>query len=227
VKIRWVSAFIDGDDGPRTIVGVVGDVTDWRTGTSSSAYVYVPVMQWAPRGFAVVLRSTGNRAQAIAALRSAAQDVDPRMTPARPVSMGEVLDESVAAQRFAATLLGVFAFLALVLAGIGVFGVMAYVVGLRVHEMGVRMALGARPADVRRHVITMGLRPVVVGIAVGLLLALAARRILGSIVVGADSAHGIAPFIAAGVLALIAACALWLPARRATRADPVAALRQS
>jgi putative ABC transport system permease protein len=141
--------------------------------------------------------------------------------------MGEVLDESVSAQRFAATLLGVFALLALILAGIGVFGVMAYVVGLRVHEMGVRMALGARPADVRRHVVVLGLRPVLAGIAIGLLLALTARRILDSIVVGAGSTRATAPFIAAGVLALIAVLALWIPARRATRADPVAALRQS
>jgi predicted permease len=218
---------IDGDEGPRTIVGVVGDITDWRTGTSSDAYVYAPVMQWAPQGFAVMLRSAGNRTQAVAALRRAAQDVDPRMTPVRPVSMGEVLDESVSAQRFAATLLGVFALLALILAGIGVFGVMAYVVGLRVHEMGVRMALGARPADVRRHVVVLGLRPVLAGIAIGLLLALTARRILDSIVVGAGSTRATAPFIAAGVLALIAVLALWIPARRATRADPVAALRQS
>jgi putative ABC transport system permease protein len=213
------------DDVTRTIVGVVGDVTDWRTGTDSDAYVYVPIAQYPVRSFAVVARPAADRVAATAAVRSAAASVDARLRPSTPVSIGEVLDESVAVQRFSTTLLGAFAVLALTLAAIGVFGVMAYIVGLRTREIGVRMALGASGGEVRRMVLLQGMRPVAAGITVGLVLAIAARRVVSAAVFGGASAQA-APFIAAAVLAAVALLALWAPAARATRADPVATLRQ-
>lgn len=214
------------DDVPRTIVGIVGDITDWRTGTDSDAYIYLPLAQHPMRSFAIVVRPTADRQPAAEALRNAATAVDPRIRPTTPVSMGEVLDESVAIQRFSALLLGAFAFLALALAAIGVFGVMTYIVNLRTREIGVRMALGASRTDVRAMVFSLGMRPVLLGIAIGLGLAFFARRAIGAAIFGSAQGAGIAPLIAATILTLTALLALWIPARSATRSDPASSLRE-
>jgi predicted permease len=215
---------IEGDSA-RTIVGVVGDVFDWRTGTESHAYVYVPSLQWRPRSFAVMARLRAPVSTALPAIRREVFAIDPAMPVWRPMTMDEVLDESLFNSRFGAASMSVFAIVALVLAGIGVFGVMAYVVGQRSYELGVRMALGARTADIRRLMLWHGFRPVLLGVALGLTGALAARRaVIGFVhVEGATTWADL--WLAAFFLLGVSLLAVWIPTRRATRVDPIVALR--
>jgi putative ABC transport system permease protein len=136
-----------------------------------------------------------------------------------------LLSESVSPRRFSAVLLGIFAALALVLAAVGIYGVMSYIVSMRTSEIGIRMALGAQPRDVMNLIVGRGTRLAAVGIALGLVGAFALSRLLSSLLYGVQATD---PATFAGVALLLAAVALlacYLPARRAMRVDPIVALR--
>lgn len=218
------------------IVGVVGHVKQWGPGgdakSAIEAQFYYPFMQLPEKlmplvasGVAVVLRAQGDPAAVMGAVRSAVASMDPRQVIYQVETMDEVLSNSLAARRLAMILLGAFAGLALLLACVGIYGVISYMVGQRTHEIGVRMALGAQGRDVLRLVVAQGARMALVGAALGTAAALSLTRLMASQLFGV-SAHD--PLTFAGVallLVVVAIAACYIPARRATRVDPMIALR--
>jgi putative ABC transport system permease protein len=140
-------------------------------------------------------------------------------------TMDEWVSRSTATPRYRTTLLGLFAALAMVLAATGIYGVMSYSVSQRTHEIGVRMALGARNGDVLRLVVSQGMLLVVVGLAIGLVAALGLTRLMESLLFGVTAKDPLTFVAVAGLLAVVAFIACYIPARRATKVDPLTALR--
>jgi ABC-type antimicrobial peptide transport system permease subunit len=209
-----------------TIVGVVGDTRDAGLGSDPLPIVYIPLAVM-PRWpyFSYVVRTAGEPTSVVSSARAAIRSVSTD-APIRNVrSVDAVLAESVAPARWSSTLLGVFAGVALVMAALGVFGVLSFMVTRRTRELGIRIALGAPPSSVRRMVIAQGLWLVGGGLALGLVGSLALTRLMKSLL------YGVAPtdpatYVGVVVLLLgIALLAAYLPARRATRVDPLTALR--
>jgi putative ABC transport system permease protein len=173
----------------------------------------------------VVLRTAGDPALQTAALRSALAEIDPNQPLVKVRTMEENMATTVAQPRFRTWLIGILAMLALVLAAVGVYGVMSYTVTQRTSEIGVRVALGAQPRDVFRIIVGEGLRLALFGVGVGLVAALVLTRLLQSFLFGI-SAYDPVTFIAVSLLlTLVAAAASYFPARRATRVNPMIALR--
>ena len=220
-----------------TIVGVVGDVKQQGIETPTGTEVYWPMRQLvkvfprANRFMKVVVRSDlGNPRTLERSVRNAVGELDPILAVAKLETMDERLYDAVAKPRFVTTLLGVLAGLALVLAAIGIYGVMSYSVAQRTRELGIRMALGAEPAAVRRMVLAQGLRIGVTGIAIGTVAALGInivlRRALADMLfqVSAVDPSTFGAVVAAMLGIALIAC--WAPASRATKVDPMAALRE-
>jgi predicted permease len=211
---------------PFTVVGVVGDVRQHGLETRSFPEMYVPKSQWrwAVGRMYLMVRSSGTP-PASATLRDAVWSVDPGVPIPSVQPLGQVVADSVADARFFASLLAGFALLALILGGVGVYGVAAHVTRARLPDYGIRMALGAAPSTVVRHVLSDGLRPVALGLGLGLVCSLAAGRLLGQLLYGVEPYD---PSVYAGVALVVIAAgvlATWLPARRAARVDPVEVLR--
>jgi putative ABC transport system permease protein len=172
-----------------------------------------------------VLKTDGDPASLAGPLRAAVRDVDREQPLARVRSMRDAMAESVSQPRLRTTLLTLFSGVALALSLVGVYGVMAYAVSERAHELGVRIALGAEPADIRRLVVGDGTRLTAMGIAIGLLGALAASRALGALLFGVSATDPATFAIAAVGLSIAGLAAAYIPARRASRIDPVVLLR--
>jgi putative ABC transport system permease protein len=189
--------------------------------------VWVPQAQ-APKGMAklpaFVVRASDARVAA-EALRRAIAEADPRIRAPEIEAMTDIVSRSLSWRRFAMVLMSVFATIALVLTCVGIYGVVAYSVAQRVHEIGVRVALGARPAGVVALVVRQGIRPAVAGLAVGLIGALSLSRLLASMLYGVGPRDPASLAAVAAVLTTVAALACYLPARRAARVDPLVALR--
>jgi putative ABC transport system permease protein len=139
--------------------------------------------------------------------------------------MREIVSSSIAGRRFSMLLLGIFAALALVLAGVGIYGVISYAVAQRTHEIGIRMALGARPGDVLRVVVAQSMMPVLAGVGIGLAAALALTRLMANMLYGVKASDPGTFCAVALILSAVALAASIIPARRATRIDPTIALR--
>jgi putative ABC transport system permease protein len=172
-----------------------------------------------------VLRTDGDPALVMGSVRRAVEEIDPREVIYNVRTMDEVVSSSFAARRLSMLLLSVFAALALVLACVGIYGVISYLVGQRTHEIGVRMAMGAERSDVLRLVIGHGARMAFVGVAIGIGAALGLTHLMANQLFGV-SAHD--PLTFAGVamlLIVVAVAASYIPARRAMRVDPMIALR--
>jgi predicted permease len=215
-----------GDQGPKfEIVGVVGDVKHTSLADDARPALYLPMAQVASRAATVVVRTTSDPTAAAGALRQAIAAVDPTLAVAEMRPMEGVIGASVARPRFSAVLLGAFAGCAVLLALVGIYGVVAQGVAQRRAEFGIRMALGARAADVRLDVLRGAMRRVGVGIALGLVGAAGLTRLM------AEELYDTSPLdpqVLVGmslVVALVAASASWLPARRATRVSPMTVLR--
>jgi predicted permease len=221
------------------IVGIVDHVKQWGLDTDAQnslrAQSYFSVKQFSdsiislmPSNTGVVVRSSGNVLGLMDSIRRASDQLNKDNVISAVVTMHEIIQSSLAPRRFAMMLLGSFAALALLLAGIGLYGVTAYAVGQRTHEMGVRMALGAQKRDVFRLVVGQGLRLALVGVAIGAASALMLVRLLSSFsqllygVAGSDPLTLVAVAI---VLIGVAFLACYIPARRAMRVDPMVALR--
>ncbi|HUI41914.1 MAG TPA: ABC transporter permease [Terriglobia bacterium] len=213
-----------------TIVGVVGDVRQFALAeTSPPAAIYLPYAQspiaFLMRDITFVVRGESDALSVAPAARRAMQAVDPDLPVFDVASMEQLVNRSVAGPRFSTLMLASFAALALLLAAVGIYGVIAYSVTQRTHEIGVRMALGARGRDVVRQILGQGMVLAGVGIAAGLLAALALTRFLSGMLYGVRAADPFT-FVAVSVtLAAIAMVATYVPARRATKVDPIIALR--
>jgi putative ABC transport system permease protein len=174
---------------------------------------------------AVVLRTEGDPTAVMASVRRAVNEIDSREVIYNVQTLDEVVSNSFAARRLSMILLGIFAALALLLACVGIYGVISYLVGQRTHEIGVRVALGAQGNDVLRLIIGQGARMALVGVAIGTAAALALTRLMSNQLFGV-SAHDPLTFAAVAILLIIVAvAACYIPARRAMRVDPMVALR--
>ncbi len=218
----------DSLDGPApwfTIVGVVADTR--RTGFDSEvrAETYIPHAQDPSAGMTLVLRTKTDPAGLTAALRNEVLSVDKDQPVYDVRTMDQLLVEKIAQRRFSALLLGLFALLALLLAAVGIYGVMAYSVAQRTHEIGIRMALGAQKRDLLRMIVRQGMILTAVGISLGLVVAFALTRVMSGLLYEV-SATDIQTFIIIPlILAGVALLANYIPARQAAKVDPMVALR--
>jgi putative ABC transport system permease protein len=218
------------------IVGVVGHVKHVGLGVTGildkRGQIYFSMMQLPDkllplfgRSSTFVVRAAAATATVTAAIHSVSEQFDRRQVLYDFQPMTKVVSDSIAAQRFAMSLLGVFASIALVLSGVGVFAVISYLTSRRTHEIGIRMALGAQPVDIARVVLGHGMRVALPGVAIGLAAALALTRLLASQLYGVSAKDPVTFAGVAGLLMLVALAACYIPARRAMRVDPVIALR--
>ena len=211
---------------PSPIVGIVGDTPDAGLDSPPVPTVFLPlrVAPWWP-AFTYVVRTAGRPEATTAAVRRELRALFPTTAIRNVRTMQSVLDDSVAPARLSMRLIGAFAIVALITAALGVFGVLSFVVAQRTRELGIRMALGAAPGDVRRMVIAYGSRLAAAGLVLGLVGSLALTRLIASMLFGVAPRDPLT-FTAVSVILLgIGVLASWLPARRATRIDPIAALR--
>src|SRR6185437_125119 len=185
---------------------------------------YVPYAT-APFGASFVVRTRADPSVTEASIRHLMRDVDPGAPIYELRTMDDALSESLAAPRFYTTLLGVFAGIALLLAALGIYGVISYIVANRTREFGIRIALGATSRDVTRLVVWRGLALTVGGIVIGAVAALALTRVIQSLLFETAPTDVPTLVIGALVLATVATFASWLPARRASRTDPTVAMR--
>lgn len=209
----------------REIVGVVGEARYGSLGDKPSPHVYLPYTQMTWGGMTLFVRSGLDPAALTPAIRREVQAIDPDQSLYDVKMLGESLSESVAPRRHASALLGGFAALALVLAAVGLYGVMAYSVAQRTHELGVRVALGARSADVLKMVLGQGMLLVLIGTVVGLAAAAALTRLIESLLFGVSPTDPATFMVIVLLLVLVSLLACYIPARRATRVDPLTALR--
>jgi putative ABC transport system permease protein len=208
-----------------TIIGVVSDVLPNKVESKAGPELYRPMMQDPNRRFRLVIRSSGDMAALESAIRGVVRSLDPNQPVYEIMTMEERVAGALAPRRLNLLLLGAFAGLALLLAAVGIYGVMSYVVSQRTHEIGVRMALGAQRSDILQLIINQGMLLVGSGVAAGLIAALALTRSLRSLLYGIGPLDPIAFLTAPALLLVIALLACWFPARRATKADPMQALR--
>ncbi len=213
------------DTGWVTVVGVVHDVM-LRTATERARpQVYVPEAQLVARSMSVVLRSAGDPAALAPAVRRAVRAFDRDLPVASLRSMQNLLHERNFQPRIYTVMFAAFAASALLLAAIGLYGVVAYTVAQRTHEIGVRIALGAAPSDVRRLVLGGGVRLAAGGLLVGVPTAYAFARLIHGVLYGVSASDPLTFVVVPAVLVAVALVATWVPARRASRLEPVAALR--
>jgi putative ABC transport system permease protein len=208
---------------PIEIIGIVGDIRDRTLAADPVPTMYLPVQ--GTQGTNLTIRTVGDPSSLTAAARKEVQAVDPDQPIAAVRTMEQVVAESVGAPRYRTMLLGLFALIALVLAAIGIYGVISYAVAQRTHEIGIRMALGAQPRAVSKLVIGQGIRLALVGVGAGLIGAVALTRLLAGLLFGVTATDPITFTGVAVILTVIALLACWIPARRAARVDPMIALR--
>ena len=211
---------------PITIVGVVGIVKQYGLETGGKIATYFPQQQDPGRGMFLVARASSDEAPLSAAITGEIHAVDPTVVVYGIRSMQDRLYDSLARQRFASTMLSAFAAFALLLAAVGLYGVMSYLVTQSTRDIGVRVALGAGPGDIIGMVVRQGMELLAVGILAGLAGAAALTRVMASLLFGV-SATDLATFAAVpALLAVVAFAATAIPALRATRVDPIVALRE-
>ena len=214
------------DDSPWfTIVGISADVRTRGAREATLAETFIPYWQFTEPGMTILLRTAGDPALLSAPLRQAVAALDRNVPVAGLGTLAAIVADSIEQPRFFALLAGAFAALALVLAAIGIYGVMAYVVSQRTSEIGVRMALGATSHEIFRLVLGDGLRLTAVGIVIGAAGSVAVGRWLESLLYGVGSGDRLTLAATAALLLTVAMAACLLPARRAMRVDPMAALR--
>ena len=216
----------NGPETFREIVGIVGDTKQFGLAAEAPVQTYEPLAQQPFSGVSLVIRTRGDPSALASAVRAAVAAVDPDQPVSRIRTIESVISNSVARERFSAILLGIFAAVALVLAVIGIYGVMAYTAAQRTHEMGIRMALGAEATDVRWLVVQQGMRLALAGVGVGVLASFAATRALGSLLFGVSPTDPMTFVVTPLLLAGVALVATYVPAHRATRVDPLLALRR-
>jgi predicted permease len=209
-----------------TIIGVVGDIKSDGFEAASVPHIYVGLGQFAPVNAVVFLRSRANVQHLGEAVRQEVEKMDPNVPVHSISSMDQIIARSVADRRFALELLGVFATAALLLAAVGIYGVMSYSFSQRTHEVGIRVALGAQRLDILRMALGDGMRIVIIGLVSGLIGAAIVTRVFQSMLFGVDPADPVTFVSVAAILAAVALLACYIPAQRATRVNPLTALRE-
>jgi predicted permease len=221
-------------DGPREIVGIVGDVKDSGLDVVDPvATLYLPLAQlstpqpggWTSFPMSLVVRTNSNPSSLTSAVTGAVHQVDSELPLLQIRTMQDVVGESLSQQRFNMQLLAVFAALALLLAAIGIYSVLSYSVKRRVREIGIRMALGAQVRDVLRLILIEGMRPTLIGVAIGLAGALALGRVLSNLIYGVKPTDPITFGAVSLMLATVGLFASLIPAHRASRVEPMKTLR--
>jgi putative ABC transport system permease protein len=219
---------IGGPDSPwRTVVGIVGDVRHASLDEPESTAMYLPQSQITDSFLVLTVKTaTSNPEQLIPAIRRILRDLDPAVPVYGVARLDDLLATSFADRLFVMRLLTAFSLIALLLAAVGLYGVVSYTVAQRTRELGLRVALGARPADILRLVFGQGLGTVAIGLGVGLGAAMGLTRFLETMLFNVRATDPVALGAAVITLALVALVAHWFPARRALRVDPAIALRQ-
>ena len=238
VNEAWAKTFFPGENdvtgrlvrlgGSRTIstiVGVVGDVRHDGLSEPVQPTIFLPFAQHTDGGMTLVVKSSSEPGSITAAVRDAVRAADPTIPLYDVTTMQEQVSRSILSQRLSGGMIGVFALMALVLATVGVYGLIAYSVAERRHEIGIRLALGAQGGDVRRLVVGQGVRLTLTGVVIGLAGAVGIGRVLRSLLFGVTPTHIPTLFAASAILLSVAAAASWIPARRAARTDLLNALR--
>jgi putative ABC transport system permease protein len=214
-----------GDPALREIVGVVRNTVVNNIGEEPQPLVYLPLAQNYSPAATLQVRTSGRPEALISTVRAQVQSLDTNLALTNVQTIGELIGQGLWAPRMGAALLAVFGGIALILAVIGVYGVLSYSVNQQTREIGIRMAMGAQTSGVLRLIVGQGMRLAAAGLGLGLLVAFAAMRLLGSLLFGV-SAHDPLTFAAVStVLAVAAVLACYIPARRATKVDPIIALR--
>jgi putative ABC transport system permease protein len=217
---------IGADKNASEIVGIVGDVRHTSLESKPKPEMYVTYQQ-APAGFyTLAVRTKLEPASMVGAVRNEVFAIDKDQPVSAVKTMSEMRSESLASLRFNTVALSIFAGLGLILAAVGIYGVMAYSVGQRTHEIGIRMALGAQPGAVMRLILGQGMLLVLIGVALGLALSFGVPRIMASFLYGVTATDPATFVFVALVLSLVALLANYIPARRATKVDPILALRE-
>jgi len=212
---------------PMTVVGIVKDIKNDGLDIDGIPHIYVPVYQSPARDLSIVLRTSLQAKVLEPQIRHEIQSIDPGLPAFNVSSMNDVVGRSLATRRFSADLVGGFAGLALLLASIGIYGLLAYTVGQRAREIGVRMALGARRWDVLKLILGKGVVLAGVGIVVGVIFSAATASLMASLLYGVHP-HDLLVFLAVPLLLFaVAVLASYLPARRAAKVDPIVALREA
>ena len=207
------------------MVGVAADVKYSGLSAPPVAYMYLPVYAFYRPDTTLIVRTAGSPTAAAGGIRAAMADIDPNLPLFDVTTMAEHRDLATFIPRLAASLLGGFGLIALLLASVGLYGLLAFAVSQRTPEIGVRLALGAQRGDVLRLVVGEGLRLTAAGVALGLAAALAVMPLLASQLVGVSARDGASYAVTSLVLVAAAAVACYLPARRAASVDPLKALR--
>ncbi|HUJ39959.1 MAG TPA: ABC transporter permease [Candidatus Acidoferrales bacterium] len=215
---------MDGDLRLLTIVGIVGDVRDYGLESPPRPTVYVHLFQRPRPAVTLTLRSDADTQAVTSAARAMLQELDPE-TPARFRTFAQIYSASLGSRKFSLLIIGFFGLAALLLATAGVFGVMAYSVSRRTREIGVRVALGAASRDVLWMILGQGLKTILLGTAIGLAASLALTRTVESLLFGVKATDALTYSGVIALLVVAAMLACYLPARRATRVDPLVALR--
>jgi predicted permease len=222
--------------GVAEIVGVVGHVKQWGLDSDDkqslraqlySSYLQGPdeIMRLSSGGTGALVRIDGNTETTTGTIRKALKEISSEHLVVSVQTMEEIIADSLASRRFSMVVLCVFAGLALGLASMGIYGVISYLVGRRTHEIGIRMALGARQSDVLRHILGQSMKMTFIGIFIGLLAALGLTRLMANLLFGVSATDPLT-FVGVGtILAIVALAACYVPARRAMKVDPIVALR--
>ena len=221
----YMKSLSENELQPSEIIGVVGDVHQLGLDTTPEPTVYWPHPELVMSGMTILVRTANDPLSIASAARTALQQLDPELPLAGVATMDQLLADSLSRSRFTMLLLGIFSAVALVLAAVGIYGLIAYSVTQRTQELGIRIALGAQRRDVLRLVLAQGARLTLLGVAIGVFAALVLSRLLATLLFNVSATD---PLTFAGVAALLAVVALlacFIPARRATRVDPIVALR--
>jgi putative ABC transport system permease protein len=209
----------------REVVGVVSDVKFNALNIANSEEMYVPMEQVPWPTTTLIVHSKGDPQALVAGVRSKIAEMDSKLPVTNIASWDSIVAASVALPRVLSEFVGVFAGFALLLAAIGIYGVMAYSVAARTREMGIRMSVGAEPADIVKLVVGRGMRLALLGVGIGVAASLALTRLISTLLFGVNATDPLAFSLAAAVLSMTALLACYLPARRATRVDPMVVLR--
>ncbi len=213
------------DDPWGEVVGVVEDVRHDGLHLAAGPHLYEPYQQNAWPFLAIAVRSPLDQGALLAAVRREVQALDPNLPVSGVRTMEEVMAQSLATRRLVLTLFSLFAVVALVLAAVGLYGVLAWSVTERTRELGIRIALGANRRDVLRLIVGQGMKLVLLGIVIGLVVALALNRLIEKLLFGVSATDPLTFAAIASLLTAVALAACYLPARRATKVDPMVALR--